>query len=1076
MSFHQYQPQVTANRNMIRCLNGYLIIGILFSAFAGCPRKPPVDDNAAQFDAGVLAPDAGQQPVIFDGGAEDAGIFDPWFDAGEPVERPDCSAYSFNQQIINCSTLDRCSLDPTSTDDLTSILACCNCDPSYCNPPNCPDEPAAPDAGIPDPPPPEPASGCMRCHNGSQYEDYSGTGLSNPHPFGIQDGNISCAQCHGGNPDATNLFDAHVPRPPQIGNDANLRTNPQAYFNFLTRTGLDFYPDWQGQNGTTYTAADYIQFTNPGDLRIVSQGRGCGTCHQQHSISLSNASPIGTETGFFSNSMYLAGAENAIPENRLLHNDTAADYSWRATINSSENFNPNNIESIGEISRTIPVPEHAGYNGPWRDNQDLTAQSLEDDIYNPSTDASDPVSHTNRVKSDSDLAKLYQTQISITCGDCHAGSAGANNRYADFRSSGCTACHMPYSPDGRSRSTDRFINRFEPANPDQIVAPERPHVEAHQIRNIAKILPNGAFVRGIEDRACVGCHQGSNRTVLQYWGVRLDQNRDLLNQVQYPENPVNYQGTQNDDRLFDPTVGNNTFNGRDANQYILTEDYDGDSRDDTPPDIHYERGMGCIDCHGSRDAHAGTGSNLENPGDFDGRIFSRMDQVVKIRCESCHGSIDTYANTTQCTDYLGEIKDCLTDDAGNPLRHTWRDQSGSTWMRSRLDGQVHYVVQVKDVVNPAFSQTVNPSTGRPVYNPKASYAMGRVNNTDTDGIGPKQSDESLVTPGFAHSDSMDCVSCHASWQNNCIGCHLRTKYDDAGDFFSNLTGEQIVMKQENADFTYITPVPMYLGVNSKSKITQMSAGQKTFYAFIDQQGQLSKTFSFSDRQGNGNNPGHQGRNLHPAQNAYQMMAHSIRGRVSNDSEGPRYCVACHNTAEGISRWGDDYYDFIDKYQARDYGNFDFELLSQHIGKNPGNQLNSPFWVRMVAGLGSGLFLFDETGCPVNPLDQDENRKICINGAPVNQFEVATVAYDADRLVETSGVSNVATAHPIIEGNGQNLRDGSLDPAMSGPLGASIINKLTNTDPSQGGKVLDSWLDANGSVGGNASQATGNLVQ
>ncbi len=27
--------------------------------------------------------------------------------------------------------------------------------------------------------------------------------------------------------------------------------------------------------------------------------------------------------------------------------------------------------------------------------------------------------------------------------------------------------------------------------------------------------------------------------------------------------------------------------------------------DDTPPDVHYKAGMGCIDCHGSPDMHGG---------------------------------------------------------------------------------------------------------------------------------------------------------------------------------------------------------------------------------------------------------------------------------------------------------------------------------------------------------------------------------------------------------------------------------------------------------------------------------------
>jgi hypothetical protein len=295
---------------------------------------------------------------------------------------------------------------------------------------------------------------------------------------------------------------------------------------------------------------------------------------------------------------------------------------------------------------------------------------------------------------------------------------------------------------------------------------------------------------------------------------------------------------------------------------------------------------------------------------------------------------------------------------------------------------------------------------------------------------------------------------------------LRTQYDDVNYFFSNLNGKRIVQKQQNADFTYINPVMFYLGVNSKNKVAQMSAGQKTFYAYIDLNGDTSQTFSFSDRNGNGNNPNYLGRNAHPAHNMYQMSSHTIRGKVTATQEGPRYCVACHMTVDGVNQFGAQYADFLATYAARDYANLDFALLQQHIGQNPGNQLNSPFWVHMIAGLGSGLFLFDQFGCPVNPLDNNANRFICANGAPANNFNANNVVYDADRLVEITGVANAGMAHPMIEF--PTLRDGSLESSMAGPLGATIINKLTNLNVQQGGKVLDSYIDANGNAQGNAA--------
>ena len=51
------------------------------------------------------------------------------------------------------------------------------------------------------------------------------------------------------------------------------------------------------------------------------------------------------------------------------------------------------------------------------------------------------------------------------------------------------------------------------------------------------------------------------------------------------------------------------------------------------------------------------------------------------------------------------------------------------------------------------------------------------------------------------------------------------------------------------------------------------------------------------------------------------------------------------------------------------------------------------------------------------------------------------------------------------GVGASLRDGSTDPEMAGPLGARLIRLLSDPD---NGLVLDSWLDADGQLQGQAS--------
>jgi len=880
-------------------------------------------------------------------------------------------------------------------------------------------------------------SSCMLCHNGSLQEDYSGPGIENPHPFPGAD-EIACTTCHGGDGDGADMLASHVPPPTQIGDRAYQTTHARAWFNKLTLAGMDKYADYV-VNGITYTALDYLQFVNPGDLRVTKLGRGCGQCHANHAEDV-NSGLLATEAGILAGARYQFGADNVVPENAGLYEDTAADYGVRAVSDASPN-----LARVGEVTRLLEYPVFSvsgQVGGVWNNLAEFSAAALADDQL-----------ADGRVVTGSPLMKLYNDQISFTCGDCHLGSAGQNNRAGDFRSSGCSACHMPYSLGGRAGSSDANVNKLEPLDPDDIDEPERAHPRSHQIHGVNRMLANGAVVPAIDDITCAGCHQGSNRTVLQYWGIRLDQNADVVNNRQYPANAVTRRSTHADTRLYDPAVGNNTFNGRNGNQYLEFEDYDGDGRDDTPPDIHHEKGLGCTDCHGSFDIHGGDATTAGT------EISSRMEQQVAIRCENCHGTVDAYAASASGTAYDGTTKELAMDSEGNALRHVVRQSDGVFFLTSKLDGRVHYVPQTRDAV--VDSSKTHPTTGQVLYSAKASYAMGRADGDPSNGIGPQQT--AGVTPGFAHSDRMDCAACHSSWTNTCMGCHLSGEYD-TGNNFSNQTGERIVYKQRTADFTYQSPLFFQLGVTARGKISTYSANTKVMYQWQDQNGQLSRFFQFSDRHAAGNNPGGA---VHPSLSHNAFMAHSIRGKVDASDEGPRYCNTCHLTSTGLATFGAQYTAFKNAMEARDYGALDFALLAQHFGRNPGNQLDSPLYPHMVAGLGTGLFLFDQNGAPVNPLDNFAGRKGAGGIAPATIFNATRVTLNLDRIVEPTGVANGSNNHTWLDESsaGPALRDGALDTELAGPLGATLIRRLT--DPATG-IVLDSWLDANGQPRGDAS--------
>jgi hypothetical protein len=887
------------------------------------------------------------------------------------------------------------------------------------------------------------AQSCMTCHNGSQADDYAGPGLENPHPFGTgATANLTCTQCHGGDPDGHDKLTSHVPPPPEIGDREQWLDDPHAYFNRLTLAGMDKFPDYQA-GGQTWTALDYLQFVNPGDVRVVREGRGCGACHDAHGEFMAGA-PLMTEMGIFSGAYYAAGIKSAVPQSQGLHEDTASDLAFRAVSDPNFASQPVTIGAVSEFKET-PVHTLFGVHAPGQafQNPDYAANLL---AAGQKADGS--------LQWGTPLANLYQDMVATTCGDCHLGSAGANNRAGDFRSSGCSACHMPYSLGGRSGSLDPNVSKTEPVDPDDIDAPERAHVRAHRIRSTHQTLPGGEEIEGIDDLTCAGCHQGSNRTVLQYWGIRLDQNEDVRRGTQYPSQPVAWEGTHANEVMYDPDVGNHTFNGRNANQYLAFEDYDGDGRDDTPADVHHEAGLGCIDCHGSVDLHGGDVTDPDGP-----TLVSRMEQAVGIRCVDCHGTVEAYAQVQTGVAFNGQSAQIAQDSKGHPLDHVLLEGDGNYWLYSRLDGRRHFVPQTRDTV--VDSGKLDPLTDQPLYSAKASYAMGRDDGDPSNGIGPTQSGHAAA--GFSHMDSMSCESCHSSWTNTCIGCHLEGEYDQGANF-SNITGERVVFRQKIADFVYQSPLFFQLGVGPDNKIAQMAANTKVFFRYEDFANERSPVFSFSDRNGKGNNAAGAAPEL-PSLAHNIMLAHSIRGRVTQANEGPRYCVSCHLTDAGMNQYGAEYTMLRDALATQNHAGLNFTTLQQHFGNNTGNHMNSPLYVHMVAGLGSGLFLFDEWGRPVNPLDTDPNRKGSEGIAPASIYDPLRARLDLDRIVRASGVVNGSNNHPMYETPSlPNRRDGALDPEFAGPLGATLIQRLT--DPLSG-IVLDSWLDADGKAKGDA---------
>jgi hypothetical protein len=684
--------------------------------------------------------------------------------------------------------------------------------------------------------PAPPAESCVNgCHNG----------IEDPHPwFGGPD--LTCTGCHGGNPEATTRETAHTPIPAvwQEGSPQWGRPSLRYYWNYNTLWGVE---NFQG-------GLEWLRFRNPGDLRIADQscGKAAG-CHQAR-VENTRRGVMATEVGLTGTAM----ARDAAPRSVL--RGPGGVYKYDATEGMTLGW--------GEMQALVYEPSQVG-----------SVQKINKHTYLNR--------ENNGAYNQLDILKeSYDKQ----CGDCHLGNAGANNRYADFRSSGCTSCHMPYSLDGRSRSADQMIRDDEPTYPaawNQIsnfnandlinangayLGPERSHPTYHRL------------TRQIVSQRCGSCHVGSNRTDWQFRGYRFDPNRDAvtaLNNARLNANQIQFT-----DEIDNDADAFARYHGAAQNQILKFEDWNADGLDDSPADIHFLAGLECMDCHTSGEMHneiklvkvaqVTDWADKAQVLDMSGAIWTHMDQSTEVECVSCHGNLEYRArpfaadnrnpvkNLIVCLEN-GEVIPNYVEPAECTQAGVGRQALGrGRWLRSKFTGRYHYVPQTRDTVQqyPAGGGPVRPTNQQAIYTLNASIFHGRYDNDLTNGVGPcangnpnncfkDQANAALpIRQGFSHlgapavdatdqqAGGLECYGCHSTWVMACFGCHLTLRDFNGAVLrdFARGSGEYTLGVIAQADFTYIDPLALQYGINTEGKISQFLPETKQNVRHVDYQG------------------------------------------------------------------------------------------------------------------------------------------------------------------------------------------------------------------------------------------------
>jgi len=285
---------------------------------------------------------------------------------------------------------------------------------------------------------------------------------------------------------------------------------------------------------------------------------------------------------------------------------------------------------------------------------------------------------------------------------------------------GCSACHIPYGNEGNYEGSDASVERDKPR-----------HLLVHTIQSTRDktVRVNGKSYSGIPVETCTTCHDRGKRI------------------------GVTYQG------LMESAYESPYIEGGEGQLALHTKHYIA-----MQEDIHYRKGMLCIDCHTSIDVHGDgflTGSNLAQ---------------VQIECADCHGTADAYP---------WELPIGFQDEFGPPSgegdpRGVARELEPRLTLGKVYPPEDGYLLTARgnpfpEVVRRGEKVVVHTAGGADIEL-KPLKLLAREAEMET-------AAKVAMVEVDRHIDSMECYSCHAGWAPQCYGCHVKIDYSEGKECF-----------------------------------------------------------------------------------------------------------------------------------------------------------------------------------------------------------------------------------------------------------------------------------------------------
>jgi hypothetical protein len=645
------------------------------------------------------------------------------------------------------------------------------------------------------------SAGCVDCHKG--IEDMHNGAIT-----------IGCIDCHGGN------AEARLPQGATQGSapyeEAKKKSHIQPRYPEFWKTAAN--PE-RPYALTLKESAEFIRFVNPGDLRVANLSCGTAGCHVgdvhnvQKSMMTTGAMLWGAalyNNGSFPLKNYRFGEsynQDGIPQRLMTYpQPTEQEMKEKGVLPFLDPLPRWEITQMGNILRTF---ERGGRKAA--------------EIGNPITEEP-PGKPTQNLLSQRGLGTLLRTDP-VFLGlqktrllDPMLSMYGTNDHPGDYRSSGCTACHVVYANDSNPYHSGPFA-KYGHNGQSQSADPTIPKNQSgHPVKH--------QFTRAIPSSNCVVCHMHPGTNVLNsyygymWWDLETDGDKMYDPKKRTPEEEAKLINRNPEESVLrgkwadpeflktlgkdvNPTLKHTQFADFAGHGWIFRSafkkdrkgnllDVDGNVienvtnealqraiKEDTETpetrkgvpvhlkDIHLEKGMHCVDCHFKQDNHG------------NGKLYGEVRNAIEIDCKDCHGTITQRADPTS--------KDARTTAAAGGNRMLdYRNLPSRKDRFFKRDGKLFQraAVAVDEKGKPKewelkqVADTINPAS--PNYNEKAALAKTIMN--DGKSWGNASSDDSKL----AHSNNrMTCYSCHTAWTPSCFGCHLKMEANEKRPMLHN---------------------------------------------------------------------------------------------------------------------------------------------------------------------------------------------------------------------------------------------------------------------------------------------------